>query len=94
MINGKILRDAFISGANNITNNREMIDQLNVFPVPDGDTGTNMSMTISSSVRELSRLSDPTATQVADTAASAFCAAHAATRELFSRCCSAVYQKD
>ena len=72
MINGKILRDAFISGANNITNNREKIDQLNVFPVPDGDTGTNMSMTISSSVRELSRLNNPTATEVADTAASSF----------------------
>ena len=72
MINGKILRDAFISGANNITNNREKIDQLNVFPVPDGDTGTNMSMTISSSVRELSRLTNPTATEVADTAASSF----------------------
>ena len=72
MINGQILRDAFISGANNITNNREKIDQLNVFPVPDGDTGTNMSMTISSSVRELSRLSNPTATEVADTAASSF----------------------
>lgn len=72
MINGKILRDAFISGANNITNNREKIDQLNVFPVPDGDTGTNMSMTISSSVRELSRLVEPTATIVADTAASSF----------------------
>ena len=72
MINGQILRDAFISGANNITNNREKIDQLNVFPVPDGDTGTNMSMTISSSVRELSRLTNPTATEVADTAASSF----------------------
>ncbi|MBQ2420857.1 MAG: DAK2 domain-containing protein [Clostridia bacterium] len=72
MINGKVLRDAFISGANNITNNREKIDQLNVFPVPDGDTGTNMSMTISSSVRELSRLVDPSATVVADTAASSF----------------------
>lgn len=72
VINGKILRDAFISGANNITNNREKIDQLNVFPVPDGDTGTNMSMTISSSVRELSRMTDPTATAVADTAASSF----------------------
>ena len=72
MINGQILRDAFISGANNITNNREKIDQLNVFPVPDGDTGTNMSMTISSSVRELSRLGNPTATEVADTAASSF----------------------
>ena len=47
MINGKMLRDAFISGANNITNNREKIDQLNVFPVPDGDTGTNMSMALS-----------------------------------------------
>ncbi len=71
MINGKTLRDAFISGANNITNNRDKIDQLNVFPVPDGDTGTNMSMTISSTVSKLEELENPTATLVADTAASA-----------------------
>ena len=46
MITGKILRDAMISGANNISNQRTRVDELNVFPVPDGDTGTNMSMTI------------------------------------------------
>ena len=46
MISGKILRDAIISGANNINNQRSRVDELNVFPVPDGDTGTNMSLTI------------------------------------------------
>ena len=45
MISGKILRDAIISGANNINNQRSRVDELNVFPVPDGDTGTNMGMT-------------------------------------------------
>ena len=53
MISGKILRDAIISGANNINNQRSRVDELNVFPVPDGDTGTNMGMTIGASVREL-----------------------------------------
>ena len=43
MISGKILRDAIISGANNINNQRSRVDELNVFPVPDGDTGTNMA---------------------------------------------------
>ena len=42
MLSGKILRDAIISGANNIINNKESVDELNVFPVPDGDTGTNI----------------------------------------------------
>ena len=46
MISGKILRDAIISGANNINNQRSRVDELNVFPVPDGDTGTNMGMTL------------------------------------------------
>lgn len=57
-ISGKILRDAIISGANNICNNREAVDELNVFPVPDGDTGTNMSMTIKNAVAELSMMND------------------------------------
>lgn len=56
MISGSMLRDAFISGANNISNNRQTVDALNVFPVPDGDTGTNMSMTINSAKRELENL--------------------------------------
>lgn len=47
-IDGKRLREMFISGANNLQNNKELVDKLNVFPVPDGDTGTNMSLTISS----------------------------------------------
>lgn len=72
MINGDILRDAYISGANNITNNKQAIDELNVFPVPDGDTGTNMSMTINNALKELSRLKGETVGTVANTAASAF----------------------
>ncbi len=73
MLTGKQLREAFISGANNIANNRQMVDALNVFPVPDGDTGTNMSMTINSSVRELKKLKDDsTVALVSKTAAGAF----------------------
>lgn len=70
-ISGNALRDAIISGANNISNHRRSVDELNVFPVPDGDTGTNMSMSIGNTVRELSRLQDKSVEQVADTAASA-----------------------
>ncbi len=58
VISGKILRDAIISGANNICNNRESVDELNVFPVPDGDTGTNMSMTINNALSELTMMND------------------------------------
>ncbi len=72
MINGDTLRDAYISGANNITNNKQAIDELNVFPVPDGDTGTNMSMTINNAVTELARLKGEGVGKVAATAASAF----------------------
>ena len=72
MIKGMQLRDAIISGANNIINNKQMVDELNVFPVPDGDTGTNMSMTIGAAARELAMLpNDCTVSQTADTAASA-----------------------
>ena len=72
MLSGKILRDAIISGANNIINNKESVDELNVFPVPDGDTGTNMSMTIRNAVAEHNMLSDSvTVETVAQTAASA-----------------------
>ena len=58
MISGKILRDAIISGANNIANQRARVDELNVFPVPDGDTGTNMSMTVGAAGAELAALAD------------------------------------
>ena len=71
MINGAILRDAMISASNTLSNVKQEVDALNVFPVPDGDTGTNMSMTIGNAARELSRLTDPTATEVADVASAA-----------------------
>lgn len=71
MFNGDTLRDAMISAANNLTNNRKQIDDLNVFPVPDGDTGTNMSMTLGNSARELEKLSGETAGKVAKVNASA-----------------------
>ena len=71
MYNGNTLRDAIISAANHISNNRRTVDELNVFPVPDGDTGTNMSMSIGNAARELSRLQDESADQVASVAASA-----------------------
>lgn len=71
-ISGKLLRDAFISGANNIYNNRREVDELNVFPVPDGDTGTNMSMTIKNALEELAHTPDGAAAgEVAKKAASA-----------------------
>ncbi len=71
MITGDILRDAVISAANNLSNHRKAVDDLNVFPVPDGDTGTNMSMTVGNAVRELEKLSGETAGKVAAVNASA-----------------------
>ncbi len=71
MINGIMLRDAMISASNALSNVKQDVDALNVFPVPDGDTGTNMSMTIGNAARELSRLKSPTATEVADVASAA-----------------------
>ena len=58
MITGAILRDGILSGAHNLSNRRASVDELNVFPVPDGDTGTNMSMTIGAAVAELQALPD------------------------------------
>ncbi len=72
MITGKILRDAFISGAVTIANKKKDVDRLNVYPVPDGDTGTNMSMTMGNALRELQFMDDnATVSQVAETTASA-----------------------
>ncbi len=72
MINGKTLRDAILSGANNISNQRTRVDELNVFPVPDGDTGTNMSMTIGAAVPELQAMPDTcTVAEASKAAASA-----------------------
>ncbi len=58
-LNASRLMSLFLSGAATLEANKNWINDLNVFPVPDGDTGTNMTMTVSSAVRELGKLSDP-----------------------------------
>lgn len=63
-IDGKVLRDMFVSGANNLQNHKDLVDKLNVFPVPDGDTGTNMSLTISYAMKELSKLENDNITDI------------------------------
>ncbi|MCQ4023166.1 MULTISPECIES: DAK2 domain-containing protein [unclassified Ruminococcus] len=70
-MNGTILKNAVISGANNITSNKARVDDLNIFPVPDGDTGTNMSMTINAAVAELEKLDCDSVSAVAKKTASA-----------------------
>lgn len=55
-INNALLKELFVSGANNLANNYKEVDALNVFPIPDGDTGTNMMMTIQSGVKEISNI--------------------------------------
>lgn len=72
MINGALFRNAVISAAITINNRKREVDELNVYPVPDGDTGTNMSMTIGNTVEELKRMPDNVhISEVASTAASA-----------------------
>ena len=58
-INTETLSKMFLAGAKNLDAKKEWINELNVFPVPDGDTGTNMSMTIMSAAREVSNLTNP-----------------------------------
>ncbi len=70
-INGGDLRQLIISAAASIENNKQTLNELNVFPVPDGDTGTNMSMTIHSAAADLWKAEDPTLGQAASIAASA-----------------------
>lgn len=65
-LNGKIFAEMIISGANNLYNNRGTVDELNVFPVPDGDTGTNMSLTAQAMATELSKGEELTLTKAAD----------------------------
>ena len=68
-IDGLLLKEMIIAGANLLEQNREAIDALNVFPVPDGDTGTNMSLTMKSTVKEIAALDDPSAFKMAGMAA-------------------------
>ncbi|MBR4308430.1 MAG: DAK2 domain-containing protein [Oscillospiraceae bacterium] len=71
-IGGSTLRTMLLGAAAMVENKKQQLNDLNVFPVPDGDTGTNMSMTLNAAAAELRKLNDSaTLTKVADTAASA-----------------------
>lgn len=59
-VDAKLLKQAFLAGAKNLEAKKEWINELNVFPVPDGDTGTNMTMTIMAAAREVAAIEEPT----------------------------------
>lgn len=65
-LDGKVFAQMIISGANNLYNNKSRVDELNVFPVPDGDTGTNMSLTMSAMSNELATKDTSSLTKIAD----------------------------
>ena len=64
-INAAVFAKMFLAGAKNLEAKKEWINELNVFPVPDGDTGTNMSMTIMSAAKAVSELENPTMKELA-----------------------------
>lgn len=70
MIDAELLQKAFIAGAYNLERNKEYINELNVFPVPDGDTGSNMSLTIMAAAKEVGALVNPTINDLSKTISS------------------------
>ena len=65
-IDGQILKKMMIQGANSLELNKSAVDALNVFPVPDGDTGTNMSLTMSSATKEIKKMSNETVEMISE----------------------------
>ena len=70
VIDAQLLQKAFIAGAYNLEKNKDYINELNVFPVPDGDTGSNMSLTIMAAAREVSTLENPSMDELSKTISS------------------------
>lgn len=66
LLDGQLLKQMFINGAYELENNKEAVNALNVFPVPDGDTGTNMAATIMAAVNELEKIKDVNVKNVCD----------------------------
>ncbi len=69
-IDGILLKNMIIAGSNNLEKNREHLNALNVFPVPDGDTGNNMALTVLAAAKEVSKNSNPNIGDVAKAASS------------------------
>ena len=68
-INGDLLKKMILSGAQNLETNKEIVNALNVFPVPDGDTGTNMSLTMQSAAKEVKSAKSDLLEDIANAAA-------------------------
>ncbi len=92
-IDAGMLKNAFLAGAKGLEANKEWINELNVFPVPDGDTGTNMTMTILSAAREVAAVENPTMEALARAISSGSCAAHEAIPALSFHSSSADLRK-
>ena len=90
-IDAGMLKNAFLAGAKGLEANKEWINELNVFPVPDGDTGTNMTMTILSAAREVAAVENPTMEALARAISS--CVAHEAIPALSFHSSSADLRK-
>ncbi len=69
-IDGIVLKNMIIAGSNNLEKNRELLNSLNVFPVPDGDTGNNMALTVLAAAKEVSKINNPNIAEVAKSASS------------------------
>lgn len=65
-LQGQDIKRLFFAGAHNLNSYRDHINELNVFPVPDGDTGTNMTMTVISACKELMKVTDETVRAVSE----------------------------
>ena len=68
-IDQQLFKEMLIAGANKLESNKEIVDSLNVFPVPDGDTGTNMSLTMQSAVKEIKKMKNGSLGEIASSAA-------------------------
>lgn len=68
-IDNVTFKKMILGAAINLENNKTIVDSLNVFPVPDGDTGTNMNLTVQAAIREINNLSDNTVSSIAEAAA-------------------------
>ena len=90
VIDAGLLKRMFLAGVANLESKKEWINELNVFPVPDGDTGTNMTLTILSAAREVNSVEEPTMETLAK---AVHCAVLEVTRVLFCLSCSVALQR-
>ena len=92
-IDARILSRMFLAGAKNLEAKKEWINELNVFPVPDGDTGTNMTMTIMAAAAEVGSLGEPDMESLAKAISPVPCAVQEVTQVLFFSASAWFYQK-